>query len=236
MLTPGTIYRGGQVLVDDTGNIACVGCNCDQSATDATRISCPEGVVSPGLINPHDHITYAQDPPYTDTGERYEQRHDWRKGLRGHTKISARGGANAEPDPLGRAALRARRRDVDGRLGRRSDGLLRNLDRRTSRKASASRRCDYDTFPLGDSQRHAARSAAAPIRRSSRRHRCRADDSYVPHVAEGIDAVARNEFLCLSSTLNGGQRILLVRRRAFIHGVGLTPPDYARHGSAGHER
>ena len=36
--------------------------------------------MSPGLINTHDHITFTQNSPYNDTGERYEDRHQWRKG------------------------------------------------------------------------------------------------------------------------------------------------------------
>ena len=51
-------------------------------------ITCPDGAISPGLINTHDHITFTQNPPYTDTGERYEHRHEWRKGLDGHTEDS----------------------------------------------------------------------------------------------------------------------------------------------------
>ena len=104
VLTPSTIYRGGQVVVDGTGIIVGVGCkadcdadaSCKAAAATATAITCPQGVISPGLINTHDHITYTNDPPSPDTGERYEHRHEWRKGLDGHTKISTPGGASAD--------------------------------------------------------------------------------------------------------------------------------------------
>src|SRR5207302_5230387 len=52
------------------------------------------------------------------------------------------------------------------------------------------------------------------------------DDAYFPHVSEGIDTVARNEFLCASSSMNGGQD-LSQPQSAFIHSIGLTAPDYA---------
>src|SRR5262249_12674965 len=52
------------------------------------------------------------------------------------------------------------------------------------------------------------------------------DKAYEPHVAEGVDAVAHNEFVCESSSMNGGQD-LLAPQSAFIHSVGLTPSDYA---------
>src|SRR2546423_3420538 len=93
VLTPSTIYLGGQVAVDSTGTISCVGCNCAQGGE--TTVVCADAVISPGLINTHDHITFTQDPPYTDTGERYDDRHQWRLGLDGHTKISSPGGATA---------------------------------------------------------------------------------------------------------------------------------------------
>src|SRR5262249_6644651 len=42
---------------------------------------------------------------------------------------------------------------------------------------------------------------------------------------EGIDSVARNEFLCTSSSANGGQG-LIVKQTGGIHGVGLLAADY----------
>src|ERR1700759_4176716 len=75
VLTPSTVYRGGQVAVDPTGHIACVGCNCATGGE--TTISCPDAAISPGLINTHDHITFDQNAPYTSTTERYEDRQQW---------------------------------------------------------------------------------------------------------------------------------------------------------------
>ena len=94
VLTPSTMYRGGQVAIDAMGNITCVGCTC--AAGGETTITCADASISPGLINTHDHITFTQDPPYNDTGERYEDRQQWRKGLDGHTKIPAPGGATTD--------------------------------------------------------------------------------------------------------------------------------------------
>ncbi|MCU1279899.1 MAG: hypothetical protein JWM53_3445, partial [bacterium] len=58
ILAPGNVLRGGQIATDATGKILCVACDCSAMAAGATAISCPTGVVSPGLINAHDHITY----------------------------------------------------------------------------------------------------------------------------------------------------------------------------------
>ncbi|CAN0590385.1 unnamed protein product, partial [Laminaria digitata] len=50
--------------------------------------------------------------------------------------------------------------------------------------------------------------------------------AYTPHIAEGIDQEARNEFLCLSGVQDGGSDII-TDKTAVIHGVGMLPPDWA---------
>src|SRR5438132_1644165 len=53
----------------------------------ATQITCPQAVVSPGLINAHDHTGERVLFPYVaDAGsdERYEHRNDWRVGGPNH--------------------------------------------------------------------------------------------------------------------------------------------------------
>lgn len=59
------IYRGGVVLVGSVKRISCVGCACDIS--EATVVRRPRGVISPGLINTHDHLTFADSRPVEDT-------------------------------------------------------------------------------------------------------------------------------------------------------------------------
>ncbi|MEZ4430495.1 MAG: hypothetical protein R3A51_22695, partial [Nannocystaceae bacterium] len=61
VLTPGTIYSGGAVKVNSAGIIECVGCDCE--AGNAAVVDCADGVISPGLINTHDHITFANNKP-----------------------------------------------------------------------------------------------------------------------------------------------------------------------------
>ena len=54
----------------------------------------------------------------------------------------------------------------------------------------------------------------------------------MPHVSEGIDIEARNEFLCLTGQGDGSVD-LLGENTAIIHGVGLIAPDVARMASSG---
>jgi hypothetical protein len=58
VLTPGTVYVGGQVAIAANGDVACVGCACATGGE--TVIACPGASISPGLINVHDHITYTR--------------------------------------------------------------------------------------------------------------------------------------------------------------------------------
>jgi len=230
ILTPGMIYRGGSVLVDDKGAIACVGCGCDAQGQGATAITCPSGVVSPALINPHDHITYAQNPPYTDTGERYEHRHDWREGKNGHTKIITPGSATA--DQIRWAELRFLMGGAASTVGSGSvAGLVRNLDKAGDELGLNQTAVDFDTFPLGDSNGTQLASGCGypSIRKTTA---IAGDDAYLPHVAEGISAFATNEFTCVSGTANGAQD-LVSSKTALIHSVGLTAADYADIGRLG---
>ena len=230
VLTPGEIFRGGQVAVSAGGTIECVGCDCASaaSAAGATAIVCPNGVVSPGLVNAHDHLTFTQNSPYNRTDERYEQRHDWRKHLRGHNSIPAAGGASAAQMTWGELRfVLGGGTSINGSGS--AAGMLRNLDGALS-EGLGQPAAEYDTFPLGDSAGtqltpemgcgYPGVSTTASISRFA---------SYTPHVAEGIDSVARNEFLCMRA----GTTDLVQPQSAFIHGVGLLPPDIAEMGTDG---
>ncbi|MCE9670187.1 lamin tail domain-containing protein [Myxococcus stipitatus] len=231
------------MLVDDTGIIQCVGCDCSQAAgaATATRVTCPRGVVSPGLINSHDHITFQQEPyvaPATKADERYEHRHDWREGNNGHTKITAAGGANTTA--INWAELRqliAGTTSIAGSGG--AKGLLRNLDApNTSATGSnqeglgAGTGANYETFPLNDSGGLEVVSGCSAYSRIDTPDVIPAASAYLPHISEGIEASARNEFLCLSGQQAGGEDIL-GSRTAIIHGIGLKATDIALMASKG---
>lgn len=89
VLAPDSVFLGGSVLLDDLGIITCVGCDC--AAAGATVVTCTDAVISPALINLHEHLTFTAGPTAPDTGERYEHRHEWRTGSGGHTKLSIGG-------------------------------------------------------------------------------------------------------------------------------------------------
>ncbi|HZF50067.1 MAG TPA: DUF4215 domain-containing protein [Polyangiaceae bacterium] len=226
VLVPGTIYRGGQVLVDEQGVIACVGCDCASKASGATAITCPTGVISPGLINTHDHITYAHNSPPKDQTERFEHRHDWRLGLHCHGELSAAGGASDDEIRFGE--LRFLMGGATSTVGSGSaTGLLRNLDK-ADQEGLGQPQVTLSTFPLGDTSGTQASAGCYQFKIGS----AGSTDAFLAHVSEGIDAYARNEFACLSSTANGGKDLLLPKS-GFIHAVGVSPRDYAEMAAEG---
>ncbi|MFP6683264.1 MAG: amidohydrolase family protein, partial [Polyangiaceae bacterium] len=228
VMTPHTVLVGGQVLIDEQGSIVCADCVCE-GAAGATEINCPGAAVSPGLINSHDHITFSQNRPYTDTGERYEHRHDWRKGKNGHTKISAGGGASK--DDIRWAELRFIIGGATSTIGSGSaTGFLRNLDT-DNQEGLSEKPVDYETFPLGDSG-GTQLSSGCGYPDIATQASIANQDAYFPHIAEGIDAFARNEFECVSGYASDGED-LLEPQSAFIHAVGLNPQDYARMAADG---
>jgi large repetitive protein len=228
VLTPGEVFRGGQVLVDATGIIRCVGCDCSaaQGAAAATRVVCPDGVVSPGLINAHDHLTFAQNAPYTRTAERYEHRHDWRRGGRGHTRLSSAGRASNDQVAWGELRfVMGGATSVNGSGG--VAGFLRNLDRGTM-DGLGQPVVRYETFPLGDSAGALLASGCGYPSIDTAMEIANVD-AYTPHVAEGIGVEARNEFLCIRS----GPTDLVAPQSAFVHGVGLLPADISEMATQG---
>jgi hypothetical protein len=238
------IYKGGEVLVDSTGLIRHVGCGAsrpqqlDAVASGATRIECASGVISPGLINTHDHLTFDQNHPLPATDDRFDHRNDWRQGsaipaddspgkvmwselrqsLIGTTSIVGSGGA---PGVL---------RNLDVPAYPLLDDLLWNIF------VGPPTVIKSETFPLeggmdytqneGDCSQFPLYPDLAPSHASS--------DEYVPHVAEGLNKAARNEFACLSSTDRNGVDIVDAGF-SMIHGMALTAFDgdkLARRGAS----
>jgi len=234
VLTPGKVFIGGQVAVDATGQITCVGCNC--AAGGETTITCAGASISPGLINTHDHITFTQNSPYSDTGERYEDRQQWREGLDGHHKIPSDGSATADQIRWGELRfLMGGATSLSGSGGQ--AGLVRNLDKNLQEGLNKTP-VDFDTFPLDDSSGTRRTTdcnyGGTPTTAASLAN----VDAYEPHTSEGIDTTAHNEFLCESSTTYdstppGVSDNLVLMKTAMIHAVGLLPGDYGLMAASG---
>jgi len=237
VLVPGEVFEGGGVLYNQAGDISCVGCDCADQAVDATRIICPDAAVSPGLVNAHDHVGWMNGAPWVasdasvDPALRWEQRHDWRRGKRGNPRISEEGGS-ASTDEKAFGELRFALAGGTAVFGSGDlSGILRDLDRTGSGDNGLGQPgAAYDTFPLGDNGGEQLASGcgypdvSGPPSASTL--------AFAPHVSEGIDVEARNEFLCLTGQ-GAGSKPALDNRAALVHGIGLNAVDVSLMASTG---
>lgn len=225
LLLEGGALDNAQLLIGADGFIACVGCGCDSApeASDATVIACPEGVISPGLIDSINRISFSQNPPHVppDPEERYAHRHEWRRGLDGATQISATGAASLNQRRWGE--LRSVMAGVTSAVtaGTLTAGFLRSLDNATDAAALGATRVTQETFPLGDSA-GATRTEDCAYPNLSE---LGVDERRSQVIAEGIDARALNEFICLSGQAQDG--IDAIAGSAVQHGIALRSSDLA---------
>lgn len=221
VLTPDRIYDGGGVLIAPDGTIDSVGCNVFDKgkALGATQITCPAGVISPGLINAHDHITYDQNAPSNWGTERYDRRNEWRKGTSDHHQILPKPAPGTE-EQTAWSELRqvlAGTTSIAGSGGHK--GLLRNLDKADLLEGLGTDSIFYNVFPLGDTSDvtpHTSDCNYPKIDDPSTvfKHQC-----YVPHMAEGVDLAANNEISCMDS--HG----LLTSNGTYIHSIAALGKD-----------
>ena len=222
ILSGNKIFEGGEVLIGEDGFIKCAGCDCSTEAGGATEITCPGATVTPALINGHDHLGYVNNKPGDWKDERFDHRHDWRKGKNGHTKLNVPGGASKEQKQWAELRqLMSGTLAIAGSGG--ANGFLRNIDQNfVDTFGLEGMDVKYQTFPLGDSDGTMLESSCdySKIDKAS----VLAADCYLPHVSEGINKAARNEFLCLTGRQNGGID-LAKENSAFVHSVGIIADD-----------
>jgi imidazolonepropionase-like amidohydrolase len=223
VLAPAQVFENGMVLIDAAGVIACVGCDCADhpQAAEAAEVSCADGVISPGLINPHDHITFAKNKPIGEGVDRYEHRHDWRIGKNGHAKLPTSGGAT-KPVVLGAELRFIMSGATSAASAGGQKGLMRNIDTASLLEGLPIQPADSDTFPLGDSNGiQLPNGCNYPDKVLT----TEIDDlsAYLPHISEGINDFARNEFLCLGMAPND----VVEPQTAIIHAIALHAGDAA---------
>ena len=231
VLLPDEVLHRGEVVVDANGTITCAACDCSAAAgyADASVVQCANGVISPGLVNPHDHITYANNTPVGHGTERYEHRHDWRKGTHNHTILKYASGASQNVVRF--AELRFAMGGVTSIAGSGGErGLVRNVDDSDPSKLEGLpvQSADFDTFPLDDSAGILNTSGCKYGSSRTTSGDIHDLDGYLPHMAEGVDVEARNELLCQSvEDPTNGKYDLVQKQTAIIHGVALTAGDAA---------
>jgi hypothetical protein len=229
IVVPEGLLENGHLLIGIDGRVACAACDCSGSPgfSGATVVACADAIVSPGLINAHEHLTFGEGAPINHDPERFEHRHDWREGQNGHTNLPTPR-ASQGPEAVTYAELRhvlGGATSVNGSGG--APGLLRNLDRSGADQGLDQANVRYATFPLGDAggERRTSDCSYPGLDAPDDPEIANAI-AYTPHIAEGIGADARNEFTCLSGEGMGSTDVV-ISKTAIIHGVALTASDYA---------
>lgn len=240
LVTPEAVIERGQLLVDGAGRIVCVGCDCAGVDPGATRVICPDAVAAPGLVNAHDHAGWMNGEPIdegdfvdrtgaplaADPSTRFEHRNDWREaGNDRLPKIDAPGGGATLAEKTYGELRFALGGATTSFASARLSGILRDVDDSAltderTRNVDGHAFATYETFPLGASVQAASGCGTYQLKGPVGSY------PWVPHVAEGIDATARNELLCLTGLVPGGFDVLDART-AIIHGVALLARDMA---------
>jgi hypothetical protein len=217
--SPDTLYQNAELLVDASGEIQCAACDCSATAgyAAATALNCSDVLVTPGFINSHEHLSF-QARPVSAGPERFDHRHDWRRGIRGHTQLSIPGGSSTAAQVGGEA------RHVLGgatsMIGSGSrPGMIRNLDRVADRDGLAGPPLDLETFPLGDSSGTLISSGCNYPNLPNPNP----GEVYQAHMSEGVDLPARNEWLCASTELQALDPTL--PGPSLVHAVSMTADD-----------
>jgi hypothetical protein len=212
----------GEVLVAAAGSITCADVSCASGAgyADATVVTCADAVISPGLVNGHDHTEYNAHPPLTHGTTRWQHRNGWRTGAGGEMALP-KYSSTSDVNLIAAAELRflvggATTVNGSGGVG----GLVRNaaaFTDKTQTEGLKSPAVFFDTFPLGDSNgTELATGCGYPSIRSA--NSAFKSGAYSPHISEGVNAAAENEFTCLKATL-------VTSKTAIIHAVGVNATD-----------
>ncbi|MGO9711647.1 MAG: amidohydrolase family protein [Polyangiaceae bacterium] len=233
--TSGTLLSGtlllpagptvGELLIDSAGSIVCAAASCSSSTgySTATHVACPNGVISPGLINAHDHTEYATGVPDTLPTTRFDCRNDWRLGLEGFPEIPYADTTDAPT--IAAQELRFVLGGATSVLGSGGvAGLMRNLGEYNNTpwlEGLTGTPAYFDTFPLGDTSGPLISSGCAYPKIEAASSAFAGGGIYAPHVSEGINLFAENELACASQTSND----LITAQTSVVHGVGVNAND-----------
>lgn len=233
VVTPQAVIENGSVYITE-GKIQAVGQSIPLPA--GTRVIQTGGVIFPGLIDLHNHLTWNVFPrwsPGRPVGDRYDWQamDDYRAKLSGpeaalisrgdgcdmerYAELKALlGGATSVVGSFPPTAADPHRNDCDG-------GLARNLDFASGLSSSKvnAEPLDYEVFPL-----EIVFSRAQSIRDALSSGKLKV---LLIHVAEGKDASAAREFSMVQATgfLRPGVSI--------IQGVALDPADFKEMAAKG---
>ncbi len=193
------------------------------SNPDATVIDCGDAFISPGLVNPHEHLAHSGGIPDPKTEPIYEHRDEWR-GVFGDKYALA----FEHVEGVARDIWVELRHLLSGTttLGA-SGGVAGLVKNATTVTTSDGYLIDFEIFPYGwESKFHEMDCPAEiedPTPRFSESEEL-IDQPYVAHVAEGTNCAATLEGQAFLNFVEANPG----RRYALLHGVGLDQESIDR--------
>jgi len=224
LVTPREIVPNGTVLIQN-GKILAAGARVQLPR--GTTVVRTDGVIAPGLVDLHNHLTWNVFPrwkPIEEFGNRYEwqQKPVYKVLMDAPHAALVSEGLECEMERYAevKAISEGETSVVGGMYAACDQGLARNLDY-DAELGSGLGKIIYNVFPLAMSEYDVAQAVAAL--------NAKPRGSLLIHIAEGSphDASAAWEF----SELEG--RGLLKPGVSIIHGVALTPQNFASMATAG---
>lgn len=180
----------GSVVYDSgTGLVTCVGSGCD---TSAATVVCTEGVISPGLIDPHNHLQYNSLPVW-DVGPEFGDRYDWQDDSRYDDFKTAYNEIKSDYDceimqwAEAREVIHGATAAVGSSGGSCIDSLIRNLDEDSDASKLDNYNLDYSSSNVTSAFDESDASSWSTELASG------STDAVINHVAEGKDGNVRDE-------------------------------------------
>jgi 5-methylthioadenosine/S-adenosylhomocysteine deaminase len=224
LVMPETVIEQGTVLVQD-GRIVALGAHLALPA--GTKVVHTDGIIAPGLIDLHNHLSWNIFPrwkPIEEFGNRYDwqQKPVYKIQMTVPHELIAKEGLECEAERYAEVkAITEGETSVTGSIhGPCVQHLTRNLDVEPELGPGLGK-IIYDVFPLQMSPEALAEADAALSAHPR--------GSLLIHLGEGAphDAAAAREFAMLKG------RGLLRPGVSLIHGVAITPEEFAEMAAAG---
>jgi hypothetical protein len=226
----GTVWTGelrlddGEVYVNaNTGQILCVSSDCSESPQAATAtVICTGGVITPGLINAHDHGTYDHLPRWKHA-QLYQDRYAWQKdnSYKAFKKPNASVGTAAKCENLKWTEFRellsgvTSIQGVSSAVGTCATGWVRDLDDKKGASGLTGYLIETHVVPA------IAGAAQSDIDNWKQGLDAATYQNVIIHLGEGVNAAAKQEWYDLVDLGLARPHV------SMIHATGLTGVELA---------
>ena len=225
----GTLWTGdatvsdGEVFVSGvTGKILCVGQSCESAPeADKATILCTDGIITPGLINAHDHGTYNHLPRWQHT-KKFGNRYQWQAD-KSYAAFKLSQGTLSKKNACEVVKWTELREVVAGTTSIQGvsssvpacdKGLVRDLDDRHGASGISGYMLDTQVTKMSGVAVADAQAYAAGLKNGS-------SSAFIAHLAEGVDDASKKEWYTL---IDKG---LALPGVSLIHATGLGGTELA---------